>query len=132
MEPGDEIGPIYLKVSREQLVRYAGASDDYNPIHYDDAVAKSFGLPGVIVHGMLNMGLIARYVMEALPVGAQLEQYGVRFRQMVQPGRDLTVTARVKEKERERLWLDVQLAEDGQKPAVSGRMRIRLASEGLS
>lgn len=126
MKPGDELGPFRLQVTREQLVRYAGASDDYNPIHYDDTVARSFGLPGVIVHGMLNMGLIARYVMQALPAGARLEQYGVRFRQMVQPGDELVITARVRDLEEGRARLDVQLGPEGGKPAVSGKMVVVL------
>ncbi|MCL5116906.1 MAG: MaoC family dehydratase N-terminal domain-containing protein [Firmicutes bacterium] len=125
MQSGDELGPFRFQVTREQLVRYAGASDDYNPIHYDDALAQSLGLPGIIVHGMLNMGLIARYVMAALPEGTQLEQYGVRFRQMVQPGQDLMVTARVREADAAAARLDVQLAVEGGKPAVMGKMTVR-------
>jgi len=126
MQPGDEIGPFSFVVSREQLVRYAGASDDYNPIHYDDQAAKAFGLPGVIVHGMLNMGLIARYVLEDFPEGAWLEQYSVRFRQMVEPGHELEVRGRVRDVNEAHVSLDVQLSQDGSKAAVTGRMIIRL------
>lgn len=127
MEIGDVFGPYQFQVSREQLVRYAGASDDYNPIHYDDAAAKGFGLPGVIVHGMLNMGLIARWMMEeAFDGQARLEQYSVRFRQMVQPGHILAVTGRVRDIADDVVQVDVQLAENGEKPAVTGKMRLRL------
>lgn len=128
MEVGDVFGPYQFQISREQLVRYAGASDDYNPIHYDDAAARGFGLPGVIVHGMLNMGLIARWMTEdAFHGQAQLEQYSVRFRQMVQPDRVLVVTGRVREIDGDQVQVDVQLAESGQKPAVTGKMRLRMA-----
>lgn len=127
MESGDVFGPYHFQVSREQLVRYAGASDDYNPIHYDDAAAKGFGLPGVIVHGMLNMGLIARYMIEeAFDGQARLEHYAVRFRQMVQPGCPLTVTGRVRDIADDVVHVDVQLAADGEKPAVTGKMRLRV------
>lgn len=126
VEIGDELGPFDLTVTREQLVRYAGASDDYNPIHYDDEMARSFGLPGVIVHGMLNMGLIGRVVMEALPSGSRLRKFSVRFRQMVQPGERLEVKARVRTVEANFAHLDVQLARPGDKPAVQGRMVVQV------
>lgn len=126
MQVGDEIGPFEFQVSREQLVRYAGAAEDYNPIHYDDNAARGFGLPGVIVHGMLNMGLAARYVMAALPHGTTLQQYGVRFRQVVQPGEELLVSARVRDMSGLTVVLDVQLKRREDRPAVSGRMTVTL------
>lgn len=126
MNIGDEFGPFTMTVSREQLVRYAGASDDYNPIHYDDGVARELGLPGVIVHGMLNMGLMVRLVMEHLPAGSQLQKFQVRFRQMVEVDHPVAITARVKNIDSQVADFDVQLAESGAKPAVTGRMRVRL------
>lgn len=94
---GTVLGPFTHEITREQLVRYAGASGDFNPIHYDDERARGFGLPGVIAHGMLNMGLIARYLGAALPSGARFEEYGVRFRAMVRPGDAVAITGRVTE-----------------------------------
>ncbi|NMP21087.1 MaoC/PaaZ C-terminal domain-containing protein [Sulfobacillus harzensis] len=127
MQVGDEFGPFQLSVSREQLVRYAGASEDFNPIHYDDEAARRFGLPGVIVHGMLNMGLVARFVLEeALPQGTRVEHYQVRFRSMVQPGDQLEVRARVRNMDNQRVSLDVSLASTGEKPAVQGKMDVVL------
>lgn len=129
MQVGDVFGPYRCHVSREQLVRYAGASDDYNPIHYDDEAARSFGLPGVIVHGMLNMGLIARWIMEeAFRGDARLEQYSVRFRQMVQPNRELAVTGKVRDIDGDLVHLDVQLGELNERPAVTGKMRLRMGA----
>lgn len=127
MEVGKELGPFSLIISREQLVRYAGAADDYNPIHYDEGAARSFGLPGVIVHGMLNMGVISRLVLEALPPGSFLVKGSVRFRQMVQPGEELEVTARVRQWTAPTVVLDVQLGRPGDRAAVGGRMVVRLA-----
>ncbi|MEV0682112.1 MaoC family dehydratase [Actinosynnema sp. NPDC050436] len=76
---GDELPPLSLRITRADLVRYAGASGDLNPIHWSDRFATGVGLPGVIAHGMLTMGLAGRIVTEwAGDPGAVLE-YGVRF-----------------------------------------------------
>jgi acyl dehydratase len=128
MQIGDEFGPYTVTVSREQLVRYAGAADDYNPIHYDDAAAQSFGLPGVIVHGMLNMGIIARVMAEHWPSGTEMSSFQVRFRQMVQPGERLEIRGRVTSVDGCWAGVDVELGRAGDKPAISGRMKIRIAS----
>ena len=60
MKAGDELPEQTYTVTRADLVRYAGASGDFNPIHWSDRVATSVGLPGVIAHGMLTMALAAR------------------------------------------------------------------------
>ena len=62
IEKGTELPPLELRVTRADLVRYAGASGDLNPIHWSDRVATSVGLPGVIAHGMLTMALAGRLV----------------------------------------------------------------------
>lgn len=59
---GTEPPPLQVRLTRADLVRYAGASGDFNPIHWSDRVAADVGLPGVIAHGMLTMALIARLV----------------------------------------------------------------------
>jgi len=61
------------------LVRYAGASGDFNPIHYRDEVAVSVGLPGVLAHGMLTMGLSIEPVVSWLGDAGKILDYGVRF-----------------------------------------------------
>lgn len=67
------------RVRRADLVRYAGASSDFNPIHYSDRVATSMGLPGVIAHGMLTMALAARTVGEWAGGPDRVVQIKVRF-----------------------------------------------------
>lgn len=114
-----------FSLSREQLVRYAGASGDFNPIHYEEETARRFGLPGVIVHGMLNMGLMARYVEEQFGEGARLVRHSVRFRQMVQPGQEVTISGRVTEEMENLSGRDVsvqlELRIQGEKrPAITG------------
>ena len=69
-------------ITRADLVRYAEASGDDNPIHQDEAVATSVGLPGVIAHGMYTMALAARAVAEWFP-GAEVVSFGCKFTQPV-------------------------------------------------
>lgn len=122
---GDKVGPWVHTITREQLVRYAGASGDFNPIHYDDERAREFGLPGVIAHGMLNMGLAARYLQSAAPPGSRFERYGVRFRSMVQPGQAVTIAGEVRSVEygpnSAQALIDVTVGIAGAKAAVTGQ-----------
>lgn len=60
LSPGDALPPQTYRVTRDALIRYAGASGDFNPIHWSDRVASAVGLPGVIAHGMYTMALAAR------------------------------------------------------------------------
>jgi len=86
---GDELPPLALRVTRADLVRYAGASGDFNPIHWSDRFAASVGLPGVIAHGMLTMALGARLVTQWTGDPSAVRRYGVRFtRPVVVPDDD--------------------------------------------
>jgi len=77
------------RVTRADLVRYAGASGDFNPIHWSDRVATGVGLPGVIAHGMYTMALAARAVTEWTGDPAAIIEYRVRFaRPVVVPDTD--------------------------------------------
>jgi len=76
---GDELPAIEVRVTREQLVRYAGASLDFNPIHWNEAFAKDVGLPDVIAHGMLTMALAGRVVTDWLGDPARLIDLSARF-----------------------------------------------------
>ena len=78
MTPGDVLETRTYAVTRTDLVRYAGASGDHNPIHQDESVARSVGLPGVIAHGMFTMALAARAVAEWTD-GAQVVELGCKF-----------------------------------------------------
>ena len=79
--------------TREQITAYAEASGDHNPIHLDDDFARSVGLPGVIAHGMLQMGLLATVAAEAAGGAKQLRRLLVRFAGMVVPGDTVTFRA---------------------------------------
>ena len=76
---GDTIGPVTVPVARETLVAYAGASGDQNPIHQDEAFAKSVGLPDVIAHGMWTMGASGAVVEEWAGDGGRVVEFGTRF-----------------------------------------------------
>lgn len=76
---GDIVVDRAMNFSRDTLVRYAGASGDFNPIHYRDDVATSVGLPGVIAHGMLTMGAASSPVAEWLGGAGTIADYQVRF-----------------------------------------------------
>lgn len=86
---------IVDNLSRTQLVQYAGASGDYNPVHSDATFATEIaGYPGVFAHGMLTMGMTGRMLTNYVGDG-QLTKYGVRFKSQVWPGDTLEATATV-------------------------------------
>ncbi len=76
---GAEIGPRQYRVTRRDLVRYAGASGDFNVIHWNERIAKSVGLPDVIAHGMLTMALAGRFLTEWAGDPGAVTEFGVRF-----------------------------------------------------
>ena len=84
---------LVVTFTREQIAAYAAASGDRNPIHLDDDFARSVGLPGVIAHGMLQMGLLAR----AAGAPGRVRRLSCRFSGMVRPGD--TVTFRGEERD---------------------------------
>ena len=79
LEAGTVLPSFTATFTRETLVRYAGASTDFNPLHYSDAAADSLGLPGVIAHGMLTMGTALRVVTDWCGDPARVLSYYVRF-----------------------------------------------------
>jgi acyl dehydratase len=79
LEVGQVIGTKEFLLTRDSLVRYAGASGDFNPIHYRDDFAKSVGLDGVLAHGMLTMGVAVQVAVEWIGNAGKVIDYGVRF-----------------------------------------------------
>lgn len=84
-------------ITKLQLVKYAGASGDYNLIHTDDETARTVGLEGVIAHGMLSMAFLGEYLCW-LTGPESVRRLSVRFNEMVRPGDTLTCRGRVKER----------------------------------
>ncbi|GAB3498132.1 MaoC family dehydratase [Nocardiopsis coralliicola] len=110
VEAGADIGEAVYPVRRVDLVRYAGASGDFNPIHWNDRTAKQVGLPGVIAHGMLTMAEAVRLVTDWAGDPAAVVEYGTRFSAPVvvpddDTGAEVTVSGTVKEKRDDRMVL---------------------------
>ena len=103
VQVGDELPPATFPIARATLVRYAGASLDFNPIHWNERFARSVGLPDVIAHGMLTMAEAVRVVTDWVGDPGAVREYGVRFsRPVVVPdddaGAQLTITGKVTDK----------------------------------
>jgi acyl dehydratase len=91
--PGDAYAQEFPAITTTQLVMYAGASDDYNRIHYDQAHAQSAGLGGVIAHGMLTMALMTRVLTDWAGPWARMRRVSARFVAPVRPGDVVRVEA---------------------------------------
>jgi acyl dehydratase len=90
---GDQLPPLTVTLSRADLVRYAGASLDFNPIHWNEKVAADVGLPNVIAHGMLTMALAGRLVTDWTGDPAAVVEFGTKFtRPVVVPNDDRGAT----------------------------------------
>jgi acyl dehydratase len=86
---------VIEKVNRTHIVKYAGASGDFNPLHHDDTAAKELaGYPSVFAHGMLSMGLTGTMLTDWVGKG-NLRKFGVRFTRQVWPGDTLTARGEV-------------------------------------
>ena len=101
MQPGTQLPAQTFRVTRAGLVRYAGASGDFNPIHWSDRVATSVGLPGVIAHGMLTMALAGQAVACWVGGTASIVEYSTRFANPVvvpddEKGTEVVITGVVK------------------------------------
>ena len=94
---GDQAPAIDHKLTRTDLVMYAGASGDFNPMHHDEVAAQAAGLPSVFGHGMFTAGLLATAVTNYVGVG-NLTSYRVRFTKQTWPGETLSTTVAVSEK----------------------------------
>ncbi|MEV8634148.1 MaoC family dehydratase [Streptosporangium sp. NPDC051023] len=103
VETGQEIPAADYPVRRVNLVMYAGASGDFNPIHWNERFAKTVGLPDVIAHGMFTMAQGGRFVTDWVGDPGAVVDYGVRFSSMVvvpddEQGAVITVSGIVEEK----------------------------------
>lgn len=121
-------------LSRTQIVQYAGASGDFNPIHHDETFAtKAAGYPSVFAHGMLTMGMTGRLLTDWLGDGV-LKEYGVRFVKQVWPGDTLTATGTVKSIETEgetgTVRIDVVTTNQNGEPVVQGSAIAMLPARG--
>ena len=133
VEAGTELPPQTFPIQRVNLVHYAGASGDFNPIHWNERFATSVGLPDVIAHGMFTMAEAIRVVTDWVGDPGAIEDYSVRFtRPVVVPddgqGATLEVTAKVSEKlDGNRVQVDLAARSEGQTVLARSRAIVRLA-----
>ena len=127
---GDVVAERTVHLTRESLVRYAGASGDFNPIHYRDDVAAEVGLPGVLAHGMLTMGIASSVVVAALEPTALIVDYGVRFTKpvVVDPdtGADVHVLATVGAVEETAARIDLKVTFGDATVLVKAQLRVAI------
>ena len=120
---GDHAPEFDHELSRTDLVRYAGASGDFNPMHHDEIQAQSAGLPSVFGHGMFTMGVLGKALTDYVGVG-NLRVYKVRFTKQTWPGEHLTTKITVKKKydehDEHRVDLDCEVVNDAGEAKVSG------------
>ncbi|WP_432707631.1 MaoC/PaaZ C-terminal domain-containing protein [Nocardioides kribbensis] len=129
LEKGAVLEPRTFSVTRADLVRYAGASGDFNPIHWSERVATSVGLPGVIAHGMFTMALAARAVADWTD-GAEVVELGCKFTQPVvvpadEDGVEVVVGASVKDVADGRVTLALEVTCGGTKVLGMPRAVVR-------
>ncbi|GAA3585810.1 MaoC/PaaZ C-terminal domain-containing protein [Klugiella xanthotipulae] len=130
---GDVVAERRVTLTRDSLVRYAGASGDFNPIHYRDDVATSVGLPGVLAHGMLTMGLAVQPVVDWVGDPAAVSDYQVRFTRPVPvdaaAGAEVFIVAKVGQLDAEarEARIDLTVSFDGATVLGKAQVRVRLA-----
>ncbi len=127
---GDEAPVVTHELGRTDLVKYAGASGDFNPMHTDEVAAQAAGLPSVFGHGMFSMGLLGRAVIDWAGAG-NVKVYGVRFTRQTWPGETLSTKIVVSGKELSDegkiIIADVSLLNQDGEVKVSGTTRVLAA-----
>jgi acyl dehydratase len=120
---GDEAPTLSHELTRTDLVMYAGASGDFNPMHHDEVAAQQAGLPSVFGHGMFSMGLLGKAITDYVGIG-NLTRYKVRFTKQTWPGETLTskvvVTAKREDDGRRLVDLEVTLSNQDGEVKVAG------------
>jgi len=133
MQPGEQLPELRVTPDKYVTVRYAGASGDFNPIHWNERVATSVGLPDVIAHGMFTMALAGRAVTDWTGDPGALLEYQVRFgRPVVVPdddeGAEVTVRGKVGALlDDGRVRVDLTVTSGGEKVLSLARAVVRLA-----
>lgn len=127
----DQLPTLELHLTRPDVVRYSGASTDFNPIHYSDRVAKQIGLPGVVVHGMWTMGAALRIVTDWVGDPARVSSYFVRFVNPVpvpddDQGTTVQVEARVSSVADGVATIAIEATHDGDKVLGAAKATVRL------
>jgi len=120
---GEPVPAMARSASRTDLIRYAGATRDWNPIHWDHEVARRAGLPGVVVHGLLMTAWLMQAGARYKEGPAPLEEMRARFRRPLHPGAEATVAGKVKSIGDDYAVLDLAVAAEGE-ALVTATMRV--------
>ncbi len=130
LEVGQVIGSTEFLLTRDSLVRYAGASGDFNQIHYRDDFAAAVGLPGVLAHGMLTMGVAVQVAVDWVGNAGAIVDYQVRFTKPVvvdpENGAVLVVTGKVGEIDAENNTVRIDLEAVFEENKVLGKAQARV------
>lgn len=132
VEVGQVVAARTIEVTRADLVRYAGASGDRNPIHWNERFATEVGLPGVIAHGMFTMGSVVNVVTDWLGDPGAILDYGVRFTRPVpvpDPGHatlEVTATVAVVDPAAGTARIDLTVVGEGVKVLGRAQVLVRL------
>lgn len=126
MKAGDQLPELRKEpVTKVQLVKYAGASGDYNLIHTDDETARRMGLDGVIAHGMLSMGFLGEYAA-GIAGPEHVRRLKVRFAAMVRPGDQLTCGGVVRSVEDGRAVLELWAQNQNGDKVTTGEAEVEI------
>ena len=123
---GQELPDLVKHPTTRQLVQYAGAQGDFYEIHYDQAYARSVGLPGVILHGLLKAGFLAQLVTNWLGDGGRLETFEVSYRGIDQPGHPYRCRGKVTRVEGHAAELEVWGEDESGKRTTVGTATVRV------
>ena len=132
VEKGTELPLRTYRVTRLDLVKYAGASGDFNVIHWNERVARSVGLPDVIAHGMYTMAQAGKFVAEWAGDPGAVTDFGVRFSAMVpvpddDAGAVIEISGKILEKlDGNKVTVDILAKADGAKVLTRARATVRL------
>ena len=129
---GDNLTLLQYRVKRADLIKYAGASLDFNPIHYSYRIATSVGLPGVIAHGMHTMGAVARVITDHLSASAFISSYSTKFSNpVVVPNDDagalVSVNATVTAKEANSMFFSIETSCGDQKVLSQTKLTVNFS-----
>ena len=135
VEVGVQLPTQSFDIERVSMIRYAGASGDFNPIHWNEVAAKAVGLPDVIAHGMLTMGIAVRVVTDWVGDPGAVIDYGVRFTRPVVVAADSATTLEVSGKVRSvdaelaSAVVDITATVNGETVLARARATVRLARD---
>jgi acyl dehydratase len=133
VQVGDTAPVLSHKLTRADLVEYAGASGDFNPMHTDEVAAKESGMPSVFGHGMFSAGLLATALTDWAGIG-RLVRYRVRFVKQAWPGEEfetsIVVAAKRTDGDRNLVDVECSLANSAGEVKVSGEATVELPARG--